>query len=95
MPEGPKESFAEWYVKMNQKHERIINLNPMTYTGKNIGSSFKKSTCDNTVAGYQLCLKEMTMMLVQKYMDVFKTIGGRAFLVEDMNAVKATDQRKF
>jgi L-lactate dehydrogenase complex protein LldG len=31
----------------------------------------------------------------QTYMDVFKTIGGAAYMVEDMNAVKSTLQEQF
>ena len=33
--------------------------------------------------------------LVEKYMEVFKTIGGSAFLVEDMNAVKTILRENF
>ena len=32
--------------------------------------------------------------LVQKYMDVFKTIGGNSFLVDDLNAVKILSKEK-
>lgn len=33
--------------------------------------------------------------VVQNYMDVFKTIGGSAYLVEDVNAIKALLQENF
>ncbi len=33
--------------------------------------------------------------LVQNYMDVFKTIGGSAYLVEDMNAIKTILREQF
>ena len=87
MPEGPKESFAEWYVKISKN-------NIYEYKGKNIASCFKKSTSVNAAAGYKY-FKGDHNDAVQKYMNVFKAIGGAALLVDDIAEVKALINKNF
>jgi hypothetical protein len=91
MPDGKKESFSEWYEKEKRSRSPKEDKQKKVYIFMNsreriLQGVLKIRSC-NAVPDISM-FKGDQNATVRQYMEVFKTIGGSVFLVDDLNEVK-------